>query len=387
MRFFKSSRLSEDSVRQTLTNHGVAPERVDSLLVQENGNVTLALLATPAELEAAERDRYEIEQVLRGIKGAGDVRVILTANNATGTSEIPPASGTQRVRKGANLSGSVKAQTDPSRASPGNILSLPNVKNIVAVASAKGGVGKSTTALNLAMALSQMGLKVGVLDADVYGPSIPTMTDTTDTQPEYTEEKKLKPVEALGLKLMSIGYVSDVDAPMIWRGPIVMSAISQMMKDVDWGELDLLIIDTPPGTGDAQLTLAQKVLLSGAVIVSTPQEVALADVRRGVAMFRKTNVPVLGIVENMAWFEDPASGNRTFIFGEGGARRMAETLSIPLLGEVPLLPEIRAAGDAGHVDSQTSGSRQSELYAEIAERMLNELANAAPEAQPKIVFE
>ncbi len=166
-----------------------------------------------------------------------------------------------------------------------------------------------------------------------------------------------------------------------------MSAISQMMKDVDWGELDLLIIDTPPGTGDAQLTLAQKVLLSGAVIVSTPQEVALADVRRGVAMFRKTNVPVLGIVENMAWFEDPASGNRTFIFGEGGARRMAETLSIPLLGEVPLLPEIRAAGDAGHVDSQTSGSRQSELYAEIAERMLNELANAAPEAQPKIVFE
>ena len=387
MRFFKSSRLSEDSVRQTLTNHGVAPERVDSLLVQENGNVTLALLATPAELEAAERDRYEIEQVLRGIKGAGDVRVILTANNATGTSEIPPASGTQRVRKGANLSGSVKAQTDPSRASPGNILSLPNVKNIVAVASAKGGVGKSTTALNLAMALSQMGLKVGVLDADVYGPSIPTMTDTTDTQPEYTEEKKLKPVEALGLKLMSIGYVSDVDTPMIWRGPIVMSAISQMMKDVDWGELDLLIIDTPPGTGDAQLTLAQKVLLSGAVIVSTPQEVALADVRRGVAMFRKTNVPVLGIVENMAWFEDPASGNRTFIFGEGGARRMAETLSIPLLGEVPLLPEIRAAGDAGHVDSQTSGSRQSELYAEIAERMLNELANAAPEAQPKIVFE
>ena len=387
MRFFKSSRLSEDSVRQTLTNHGVAPERVDSLLVQENGNVTLALLATPAELEAAERDRYEIEQVLRGIKGAGDVRVILTANNATGTSETPPASGTQRVRKGANLSGSVKAQTDPSRASPGNILSLPNVKNIVAVASAKGGVGKSTTALNLAMALSQMGLKVGVLDADVYGPSIPTMTGTTDTQPEYTEEKKLKPIEALGLKLMSIGYVSDVDAPMIWRGPIVMSAISQMMKDVDWGELDLLIIDTPPGTGDAQLTLAQKVSLSGAVIVSTPQEVALADVRRGVAMFRKTNVPVLGIVENMAWFEDPASGNRTFIFGEGGARRMAETLSIPLLGEVPLLPEIRAAGDAGHVDSQTSGSRQSELYAEIAERMLNELANAAPEAQPKIVFE
>ena len=387
MRFFKSSRLSEDSVRQTLTNHGVAPERVDSLLVQENGNVTLALLATPAELEAAERDRYEIEQVLRGIKGAGDVRVILTANNATGTSETPPASGTQRVRKGANLSGSVKAQTDPSRPSPGNILSLPNVKNIVAVASAKGGVGKSTTALNLAMALSQMGLKVGVLDADVYGPSIPTMTGTTDTQPEYTEEKKLKPVEALGLKLMSIGYVSDVDAPMIWRGPIVMSAISQMMKDVDWGELDLLIIDTPPGTGDAQLTLAQKVSLSGAVIVSTPQEVALADVRRGVAMFRKTNVPVLGIVENMAWFEDPASGNRTFIFGEGGARRMAETLSIPLLGEVPLLPEIRAAGDAGHVDSQASGSRQSELYAEIAERMLNELANAAPEAQPKIVFE
>lgn len=387
MRFFKSSRLSEDSVRQTLTNHGVAPERVDSLLVQENGNVTLALLATPAELEAAERDRYEIEQVLRGIKGAGDVRVILTANNATGTSETPPASGTQRVRKGANLSGSVKAQTDPSRASPGNILSLPNVKNIVAVASAKGGVGKSTTALNLAMALSQMGLKVGVLDADVYGPSIPTMTGTTDTQPEYTEEKKLKPIEALGLKLMSIGYVSDVDAPMIWRGPIVMSAISQMMKDVDWGELDLLIIDTPPGTGDAQLTLAQKVSLSGAVIVSTPQEVALADVRRGVAMFRKTNVPVLGIVENMAWFEDPASGNRTFIFGEGGARRMAETLSIPLLGEVPLLPEIRAAGDAGHVDSQASGSRQSELYAEIAERMLNELANSAPEAQPKIVFE
>ena len=188
------------------------------------------------------------------------------------------------------------------------------------------------------------------------------------------------------MKLMSIGYISDVDAPMIWRGPIVMSAITQMLKDVQWGELDMLIIDTPPGTGDAQLTLAQRVSLSGAVIVSTPQEVALADVRRGVAMFRKTDVPVLGIVENMAYFEDPVSQNRTYLFGEGGARRMAETLDVPFLGEVPLLQAIREGGDTGKPAALSEGT-SSAVYADIAQQVRAGLEGVSVPVGPEIVFE
>ena len=388
MRLFKTAHPTDTFIRKTLSDLEIGPERVDSLVVTDKGDITLVLTATTQTLEADEARRYEIEQVLMALKNVGKVRVILTAHDAPRSpAEAAPKPGTQRVRKGANLSGSAQAQGDVSRQTTGASLDLPGVTSIIAVASAKGGVGKSTISLNLAVAMARKGLRVGLLDADVYGPSIPTMTGTTQVQPEYSEDKKLVPIEAFGLKLMSIGYVSDVDAPMIWRGPIVMSAISQMMRDVDWGDLDVLVIDTPPGTGDAQLTLAQKVALSGAVIVSTPQEVALADVRRGVAMFRKTNVPVLGLVENMAWFEDPVSGNRSYIFGEGGARQMADTLDIPFLGEMPLVSAIRSGGDIGSPVAADGDEATRKRFDDIASLCLENLSRNVPKPAPAIIFE
>lgn len=401
MRLFKSNRLTTRDVEQQLDNlidpltgKGlISSGRIVDIIVSENGNVTFAMMADPARIEAEERLRYEAEQIVSEVKGVRDVRVILTAhvNSPAESQKAPvttpaPLPKSRRVQKGANLSGDARAQMQPAKARPDAALELSGVRKIVAVASAKGGVGKSTIALNLAVALQKSGLRVGLLDADVYGPSVPTMTGTVNVSPEYGADKKLKPVEALGLKLMSIGYISDIDAPMIWRGPIVMSAISQMMKDVDWGELEILIIDTPPGTGDAQLTLAQRVALSGAVIVSTPQEVALADVRRGVAMFRKTEVPVLGIIENMAYFDDPVSQNRTYIFGEGGARRMAEALDVPFLNEIPLLPGIREGGDNG-LPVATGDSAAASVFADLASRVIAGLADTVSKPAPQIVFE
>jgi ATP-binding protein involved in chromosome partitioning len=223
------------------------------------------------------------------------------------------------------------------------------VKSILAVASAKGGVGKSTIAANLAVAFARQGLRTGLLDADVYGPSMPTMMGLTQADPDRSGEK-IVPVEAHGVPVMSMGFMVDAEAPMIWRGPIVTSAITQMLTDVAWGTpdapLDLLVIDLPPGTGDAQLTLVQKVPLAGAVIVSTPQEVALADVRRGIAMFDRTACPIVGVIENMAWYEE-AGGQRVAIFGEGGARSVAQTAGVPFLGEMPLEPALREAADTG----------------------------------------
>lgn len=392
MRLFSSNRNYSAEVNQCL--QGVrdpvtekslpSSGRIDSLVVTENGDVTLALTATPQTVEADERLRYEAEQAILAIKKIGAVRVLLTAHSDQPMPSQAP--GTRRVTKGENISSEAKPPPKAAPAARNETLQVPGIKNIIAVASAKGGVGKSTLSLNLAIALRNEGLKVGILDADVYGPSLPTMTNTVKASPARGEKDKIRPIEALGLKLMSIGYISDVDAPMIWRGPIVMSAISQMLKDVEWGELDILIIDTPPGTGDAQLTLAQRVSLSGAVIVSTPQEVALADVRRGVAMFRKTEVPVLGIVENMAYFEDPVSQNRTYLFGEGGARRMAEELSVPFLGEVPLVQAIREGGDTGEpvaLDSAAANGVFTKLATEVLSRMGSETLPPAPE----IVFE
>ena len=309
MRFFKSTRPDAELVSEALKSIAdpatgtpvTEAGRIDQLLVTKEGDVTITLYGAPQTLERDERLRYEVEQAVVALKGINSVRVMLTAHSETPA----PSAGQQRVTKGADLAGKSTSKPAPAVTAKSGTLDIPGIKHIIAVASAKGGVGKSTLSLNLAIALRDQGLRVGIMDADVYGPSLPTMTGTVESHPGKGDGGKITPVEAFGMKLMSIGYISDVDAPMIWRGPIVMSAITQMLKDVQWGELDMLIIDTPPGTGDAQLTLAQRVSLSGAVIVSTPQEVALADVRRGVAMFRKTDVPVLGIVENMAYFEDP----------------------------------------------------------------------------------
>ena len=248
------------------------------------------------------------------------------------------------IQIGINVS--QQRQTPPPAPEP-TASPLSGVKNIIAVASGKGGVGKSTVAVNLAAALARNGAKVGLMDADIYGPSIPTMFDLFE-RPDITVQKKLIPLEKYGIKLVSMGFLVDVNQAMVWRGPMVTSAIKQFMNDVEWGELDFMILDLPPGTGDIQLTIVQSVPLSGAVIVSTPQNVALDDVRKGVAMFHKVNVPVLGVIENMAYFSPPdAPEKKYYIFGQGGASRLADELAVPVLGEIPLKQPIRESGDNG----------------------------------------
>jgi ATP-binding protein involved in chromosome partitioning len=267
-------------------------------------------------------------------------------------------------------------------------IDVPGVKHIIAVASGKGGVGKSTTAVNLALGLAASGVATGLLDADIYGPSMPRMLAVKD-KPESVDGKMLKPIERYGLQTMSIGYIVAEDTPMIWRGPMVSSALEQMLRDVQWGELDVLVVDMPPGTGDAQLTLAQRVALSGAVIVSTPQDIALIDARKGLSMFRKVAVPVLGIVENMSYFLCPKCGERSEIFGHGGAREEAEKMGVPFLGEVPLHLDIRTTSDSGHpIVVAKPDSPHAQVYRNIAGRVWKQLTanQRGPRPAPRIVM-
>jgi ATP-binding protein involved in chromosome partitioning len=274
----------------------------------------------------------------------------------------------------------------PTPPQPPPKTAVPGVKHVVAVSSGKGGVGKSTTAVNLALAAVADGLKVGLMDADVYGPSLPRLLALSG-RPEMLDQKTLIPLSAYGLKAMSIGLLVGEDTPMVWRGPMVMSAITQLVRDVAWGELDVLFVDMPPGTGDAQLTLAQIVPLSGAVVVSTPQDLALLDARRGLAMFRRVDVPILGIVENMSFFLCPNCGTRADIFGHGGAREEAERLGVPFLGEIPLDPIIRETADDGRpvVVSDPKGTHAA-IYRAIAREVVAK-AITARRPPPVIVIE
>jgi ATP-binding protein involved in chromosome partitioning len=298
-------------------------------VVIKNGNVGFAIEVLPTEAKALEPLRKEAEQAVRAIPGVLSCAVVLTAERAPGG------------RPGAGPPPTLGA---PQRPVPQAL--VPGVTSIIAVASGKGGVGKSTTAINLAMGLASIGQRVGLLDADIYGPSLPRMSGLAG-RPSTVEGQKLRPMEAHGVKVMSMGFLVDEDAPMIWRGPMVQSALQQMLGDVLWGELDVLVVDMPPGTGDAQLTMAQKVPLAGAVIVSTPQDIALLDARKAINMFRKVNVPVLGIVENMSYFCCPNCGHRTEIFAHGGARACAANYGVDFLAEIPLDLEVRVTSDDG----------------------------------------
>jgi len=380
-----------DQVRDPKSGRGLAAAGLVQALVvgPDRAGFMIEVAAADAALYAPARD--EAEAVLRKISGAGKVQVVLTAaaGPAGAPAERPPDPGIVRVRRGARLSPQAQAQMSPAK--PAGALKPANVRHVVAVASAKGGVGKSTVALNLAVAMAMLGRRVGLLDADVYGPSIPRMSGL-DAEPELNSDRKLVPLEAWGLKIMSIGFLVDEAAPMIWRGPIASSALNQMLNDVAWASesepLDVLVIDMPPGTGDVQLTLAQRVALSGAVVVSTPQEVALIDVRRGVAMFEKTHVPILGVVENMAYFPDPATGEPIPIFGRGGARSTAEALGAPFLGEIPIEVALRQACDDGRpFVAQGGDSPAARAFLSIAEGVLDALDHTRLKPPPRIVFE
>ena len=253
---------------------------------------------------------------------------------------------------------------------------IPGIKNIIAIASGKGGVGKSTVSANIAVTLAKMGFKVGILDADIYGPSVPTMFDTEGARPISVEENGrnlMKPIENYGVKMLSIGYFSGANQAVIWRGPMAAKALNQMLRDAAWGELDFLLIDLPPGTGDIHLSIIQEVPVTGAVIVSTPQHVALADVKKGIAMFQmeSINIPVLGLVENMAYFTpEELPENKYYIFGNHGAKHLAEDLGIPVLGEIPLIQSIREAGDVGRPAALQDGSKIAEIYHETTQKMV-----------------
>jgi len=273
--------------------------------------------------------------------------------------------------------------TPPAPAAPPP--TMPNAKHIIAVASGKGGVGKSTVAVNFAIALVQTGAKVGLLDADIYGPNVPMMTGTEGKQLTGAPSGKIAPIEKFGLKIISIGFANQGDAAVIWRGPLVGRMIQQFLTDVEWGELDYLIVDMPPGTGDAQLTLSQSVALTGAVIVSTPQDVALSDAKKGINMFRKVNVPVLGLIENMSYFACPHCGERTEIFSHGGAKIAAQKFDVPFLGEVPLDIRIREGGDRGEpIVAQKNDSPIKEAFRNIAAQ-LSAQVNAPADKEKSIL--
>ncbi|MEZ5808306.1 MAG: Mrp/NBP35 family ATP-binding protein [Zhengella sp.] len=337
-------------------------------------------ISVPAEqAEQLEPLREAAETAALQVDGITSAMAVLTAERKPGAAPSQPP----------KMPPEPQAPPRPANQAPQpKPAGIPGIKAIIAVASGKGGVGKSTTTVNLALGLKELGLAVGILDADIYGPSMPRLLKLSGN-PELASAKKLKPMERYGLKVMSMGFMVDEDTPVIWRGPMVMSALKQMMNEVEWGELDVLVVDMPPGTGDAQLTMAQSVPLAGAVIVSTPQDLALIDARKGLNMFNRVDVPVLGLVENMSYFICSNCGERHDIFGHGGARDEAGRIGVPFLGEVPLEMTIRETSDAGSpvVVSAPDGPH-AQMYRDIAARVWEGVTAAQGASKgPNIVFE
>ncbi|GGD27855.1 iron-sulfur cluster carrier protein ApbC [Aureimonas glaciei] len=359
-----------------------------------DGKAFFSLSVPAASAEVFEPFRRLAEAEVAKLDGITSVMVALTAEKLPGSApQTRPA-----VSPGAHSHAGhahphhkpipSRAPPPPAARAPSGKPGIPGIERIIAVASGKGGVGKSTTAVNLALGFAALGLKVGLLDADIYGPSVPRLLAIKEKP--RSNGRIIIPIEAYGLKAMSMGLLVDEETPMIWRGPMVMSALTQMLREVEWGQLDLLVVDMPPGTGDAQLTMAQQVPLAGAIIVSTPQDLALLDARKGLAMFRKVDVPVLGIVENMSYFVCPSCGERSDIFGHGGAREEAARLGVPFLGEVPLHIRIRETSDSGTpvVVSEPDGTH-AQIYKAIAAAALAsmDVDGATRQTAPSIVFE
>ena len=332
-------------------------------IVIKNGHIGFSIEIDPSLAKKSDEMRREAEDAVRKLSGVISATAIMTAHkNST-------SKGTEKLSSPEKTSGKL----------------LKPAKYVVAIASGKGGVGKSTTSINIALALKLQGIRVGILDADVYGPSLPRLIGTS-RKPDY-ENKKLIPLDAWGLQAMSIGFLVESESPMIWRGPMVMSALEQMIRDVLWSDLDVLVIDLPPGTGDAQLTLSQRLALSGAVIISTPQDLALIDARKGLNMFRKVGVPILGIIENMSYFICSDCGMRHDIFSTGGAQKEAEKLNIPFLGEIPLEITIRQTSDSGEpIVASDPENQHTKTYIKIAQKIWDNLTNQEIE-RPKIIFE
>jgi ATP-binding protein involved in chromosome partitioning len=360
-----------DALATVKSPRGVALTNANvlSAISVNDGKVFFSINVDAAEARAWEDVRAAAERAVRALPGVSTAMIALTA-------ERKPGAAPQAARSGVAPASSHRPPHSPAGSPMARQAEIPGVAAVIAVASGKGGVGKSTTALNLALGLKALGLKVGLLDADIYGPSVPRLTGIHE-KPELNDDRKMIPIERFGLAIMSIGFLVEEDTAMIWRGPMVMSAITQMLRDVAWGTLDVLVVDMPPGTGDAQLTLAQNVPLKGAVIISTPQDLSLIDARRGLAMFKKVNVPVLGIIENMSYFQCPHCGTRSDIFGHGGARHEAERLGVPFLGEVPLHMAIRETSDAGNpvVVSEPDGPHAA-IYRAIANEVREQLKRA-----------
>ena len=370
------------------SGQNVVASGVISGVVVRDGNVGFALEVDPAQGAAKEPLRKACETAVDRLPGVLSVTAVMTAERQASGQAHDHDHGHGHAHDRGHAQGHAQGGQAQARAPQADQL-LPGVKSVIAIASGKGGVGKSTTAVNLATAMAAQNVRVGLLDCDIYGPSIPRMLNLSG-QPEMVGERTLRPMANYGIKCMSIGFLVAEDTAMIWRGPMVMQALEQMMRDVEWGELDVLLCDLPPGTGDAQLTMAQRVPLTGAVIVSTPQDIALLDVTRGINMFQQVNVPIFGVVENMSYYICPECGHRAELFHHGGARETARRLGVDFLGEIPLDLDIRTTSDSGRPIVVTQpDSPHAASYRRIAAGLIDKATSAvggAGRAQPRIVM-